>query len=331
MRKLNKKSTRFYTPNMTISKLLTTPLTVIVGITGKQGGSVARALIASDKPYRLRGLTRDITKESARKFVDEGVEMVAVNLSADRPEEALKAFAGADIAFTMTNWNEYLDGEKELAVGKMLVDAAKSVGVKLLIWSAIESFTENTNGRFTLAQFCDSKAAVTAYARASGVPLALAKPGFFATNILAAFYALKPQGDDTYLFTLPISGATRVPLMDPAHDYGLYVQAAIESPELGAGSEVRGGQMISLEEIVAQLSQVCGKKITYKQVEREAWMAAFPPSAKFMAPILGDMFQTFEAVGFFGGKLPTNTDMLARSPRTWMETLEAIPKNQLPA
>lgn len=84
---------------MTISKLLTAPLTVIVGITGRQGGSVARALIASEKPYRLRGLSRDITKPAAQKFAEQGVEMVSVDLRADKPEDALKAFAGAEIAF----------------------------------------------------------------------------------------------------------------------------------------------------------------------------------------------------------------------------------------
>ncbi|KAJ7800466.1 NAD(P)-binding protein [Mycena olivaceomarginata] len=292
---------------MTISKLLTAPLTVIVGITGRQGGSVARALIASEKPYRLRGLSRDITKPAAQKFAEQGVEMVSVDLRADKPEDALKAFAGAEIAFAMTNWNEYRDGAKEAAVGKMLVDTAKTTGVKLLVWSALESFTELTNGRFPLAQFCDSKAEVTAYARASG-----------------------RQEDGSYLFTLPISGATRVPLSDTAHDFGLYVQAAIESPVLGPGSEVRAGRIISLDEIVAQFAQVSGKKIVYKQVDRESWIEAFAPPVKFLGPILGDMFQTFEAAGFFGPKLPTDEHILARKPRSWLEALEATPKELLP-
>ncbi|KAJ7481888.1 NAD(P)-binding protein [Mycena latifolia] len=316
---------------MTISKLLTAPLTVIVGITGRQGGSVARALIASDKPYRLRGLTRDAAKPAAQEFAAQGVEIVGVDLRADKPEDALKAFSGADLAFAMTNWNEYRDGQKEIAVGKMLVDTAKATGVKLLVWSALESFTELTKGRFAQAEFCDSKAAVTAYARASGVPLALAMPGFGSFNIFIAYYALKRQADSSYLFTLPISGATRVPLSDTAHDYGLYVQAAIESPDLGAGSEVRAGKMISLDEIVAQLAQVSGKKIEYKQVDRESWLEGFPPPMKFIGPILGDMFQTFEAAGFFGEKLPTDEAILARRPRTWLEALEATPKDMLPA
>ena len=44
------------------------PRVAIIGITGKQGGSVADALIASSKPYRLVGLTR-----SAHQTVVEGM------------------------------------------------------------------------------------------------------------------------------------------------------------------------------------------------------------------------------------------------------------------
>ncbi|KAJ6578166.1 NAD(P)-binding protein [Mycena capillaripes] len=317
---------------MTVSKLLTAPLTVIVGITGKQGGSVARALMTSNKPYRIRGLSRDLTKPAAQNLAAEGVEMVGVTLAADKPEDALKAFAGAEIAFAMTNWNEYQEGEKEIAVGKMLVDTAKAAGVKLFIWSSMESFTEITNGRFALAQFCDSKASVAAYARAGDVPLALAFPGFWSGNIAIAYYALKRQDDGSYLFTLPISGETRVPLSDTAHDFGLYVQALIESPDLGVGSEVRAGKMISFYEIVEELARVSGKKIAYRQVDRESWLEGFPPTpvGKFMGPILSDMFQTFEAAGYFGGRLPMSDDLLARKPRSWKDILEATPKEMLP-
>ncbi|KAK7065078.1 NAD(P)-binding protein [Favolaschia claudopus] len=319
---------------MAVSKLTTAPLAVIVGITGKQGGSVARALIASERPYRLRGLSRDVTKPAAQDFSKQGVEMVHVTLSVDKAEDAYNAFAGADIAFTMTNWNEYLDKEKEIAVGKLLVDAAKAANVKMLIWSSLPSHTEISQGRFSLAQFTDSKAAVEVYARASGAPLAVAMPGFWSGNIAGAFYALKRQGDgSSYTFEMPFPGTTRVPLSDTANDFGLYVQAQIERGELGVGSEVRAGTMISMDEIVEEFARVSGKTIVYKEVELDAWLEAFPsiPIKGILAPALGDMYRTFGAVGFFGGKLPTDPEILARKPRTWKEIAELIPKEALPA
>jgi len=84
---------------MTISHELSAPLVVVVGATGMQGGSVINALIESDKPYRLRGLTRDASKPAARKLIDQGVEMVSVSIGADNAEKVHQAFEGANIAF----------------------------------------------------------------------------------------------------------------------------------------------------------------------------------------------------------------------------------------
>jgi uncharacterized protein YbjT (DUF2867 family) len=84
---------------MTISQKPPAPLVVVVGATGIQGGSVIKALIQSDKPYRLRGLMRDTSKPAARKMVDQGVEMVDVLISADNAEKVHQAFEGANIAF----------------------------------------------------------------------------------------------------------------------------------------------------------------------------------------------------------------------------------------
>jgi uncharacterized protein YbjT (DUF2867 family) len=84
---------------MTISQDPTAPLAVLVGITGLQGGSVARALIDSEKPYRIRGLTRDATKPAAKAFADQGVDIVTISLTIENAANVREAFKGADIAF----------------------------------------------------------------------------------------------------------------------------------------------------------------------------------------------------------------------------------------
>lgn len=145
--------------------------------------------------------------------------------------------------------------EQEIAEGKLLVDTAKAVGVKLLIWSGLESLTSLSGGKFSHAEFFDSKAEITAYAKQSGVPLSVVQAGYYATNIFNAFYAFKQQSDGSYLFCLPVPSSTVVPLIDIPHDYGTYVRAAIESPTLGAGSEVLSGRLISLGDIIAQLAE----------------------------------------------------------------------------
>jgi uncharacterized protein YbjT (DUF2867 family) len=84
---------------MPISSSLAAPLVVVVGSTGNQGGSVIQALADSDRPYRIRGITRDITKPAAQKLSSQGVEMMNLSLTADNANAVRTAFAEADIVF----------------------------------------------------------------------------------------------------------------------------------------------------------------------------------------------------------------------------------------
>ena len=84
---------------MTISKEPSAPLIVVVGATGLQGGSVVTNLEASDKPYRMRALTRDTSKLSAQALAKRGVEVVSCNISVGNEAEVHKAFKDALFVF----------------------------------------------------------------------------------------------------------------------------------------------------------------------------------------------------------------------------------------
>ncbi|KAJ7126446.1 NAD(P)-binding protein [Mycena crocata] len=307
---------------MTISQDPAAPLAVLVGITGLQGGSVARTLIESDRPYRIRGLTRDATKPAAQAFAAQGVQIVSVSLTIDNARKVREAFENADIAFLVTNFNEHLDKQREISEGRMLIDIAKAVGVKLLIWSGLESLSVLSGGQYPRVGFFDSKSEITGYARQSGVPLAVVEAGYYATNVFEASYALRKQPDGSYVFGLPVPATTEVPVIDVAHDYGLYVRAAIENSALGAGAEVLSGKLISFGEMVSKFS-VSGKKITYVELDRDAFieMTQMPD----YGPMLADMFQAFAVHGYYGPKKMTDESLLARKPRSWSDFLRAIP------
>ncbi|KAJ7049255.1 NAD(P)-binding protein, partial [Mycena amicta] len=301
---------------------------LLVGITGKQGGSVARALVDSDKPYRIRGLTRDASRPAAKAFASEGFEIVAVSISVGNEAAVRAAFEGADIVFIVTNFGEHGSGERETAKGKLMVDAAKAVKTPLLIWSGLESFTELSSGRLPNCAFFDSKAAVTAHAKASGVPLSVVQAGYYATNIFdAVSYAIKAKDDGSYTFSFPMPASTRVPLIDVEADYGLYVRAAIERPQFGVGSELLSGTWISLEEMFVVLSDVIGKKMVYTPFTEEEFAVAFP--IKSFLPVIGDMFRAYVAFGYYGEKTLTSYDVLVRKPRTFREYLESLPRDEL--
>lgn len=75
------------------------PLVVVVGVTGNQGGSVAKALIESEKPYRITGLTRDVSKPTAQAWAEKGVKLHQVDLVVGNEAAAAEAFSGADTIF----------------------------------------------------------------------------------------------------------------------------------------------------------------------------------------------------------------------------------------
>ncbi|KAJ6490220.1 NmrA-like family-domain-containing protein [Mycena vitilis] len=138
---------KIWTTTMTITHAESAPLIAVVGATGVQGGSVIKALAESDKPYRVRGFTRDVTKATSETLEAKGIEMVAVNLVVENKDEVYRAFAGAAFAFLVTNFWEHMDVQKEISEGKMLVDAAKAAGVKGIVWSGLRKIHQGSSIR----------------------------------------------------------------------------------------------------------------------------------------------------------------------------------------
>lgn len=84
---------------MTITSSTNAPLVVIGGVTGNQGRSVLDNLQASDRPYRMRGLTRDASKPKAAELEKLGVEMISIDLKPGNEEAMREAYKGADVVF----------------------------------------------------------------------------------------------------------------------------------------------------------------------------------------------------------------------------------------
>ncbi|KAF8197723.1 NAD(P)-binding protein [Mycena galopus ATCC 62051] len=252
---------------MTITQDHSAPLIAVVGATGTQGGSVIRALADSNKPYRVRGFTRDATKTTAVELLKLGVTMAVVSLIVENKDEVLKAFAGANFAFLVTNFWEHVDPEREIAEGKLLIDAAKSGGVRGIVWSGLPSFSELSGGKFTHVWHFDTKAAVTKYGREAGVPFAEVQAGFYSTNFLTGSGAPVKQADGSFALAWPVSPTMSVPILDVARDYGMFVRTVLELAVFPAGAKfVAYGENIMLKDLVLQLSQKTGKNIVFSQI-----------------------------------------------------------------
>lgn len=76
-------------------------LICVIGVTGNQGGSVAKRF-AQDPNYRVRGITRNPDSEAAKQLASQGIEIVKADL--DDLDSLVKAFNGANVIFSVTNY-----------------------------------------------------------------------------------------------------------------------------------------------------------------------------------------------------------------------------------
>jgi len=314
---------------MTITQDSSAPLVVVTGATGNQGGSVINALADSTKSYRIRGLTRDITKQSAQALSQRGVATVGVTLSVDHKNDVVKAFQGADYIFILTNFWEHFDKQREITEGKMMMDAAASVNPKLVIWSGLQDFTAVSNGKYTHVDHFDGKAAVTAYGRSLGVPLANVEAGTYMENYLT-MSAPKKIGDGKFAIFAPVPGESKICLLDTKHDYGLFVREAIESSrgqQSDPSSEIFAhGDEISWNEIAKTVGEMTGKDVVFMQASEEQFMkgamGAGMPEA--VAKELLEMYQAIAEFGYYGPKdTALSRKYLAKPARTWADFVRA--------
>jgi hypothetical protein len=157
-----------------------TKLVVIIGVTGNQGGSVARTFL-KDPEWRIRGLTRDPKSPASQALSAQGIEMVQANLH--DPESLKGVFKGANIVFSVTDfWKPYFNPnnrdqavaqgksigqyayELEVDQGKNIVDAVAREVAGLdnvgLVASTLCSARESSNGKYTELWHFDGKADV---------------------------------------------------------------------------------------------------------------------------------------------------------------------------
>jgi len=156
---------------------------LITGVTGHQGGAVARALKGSG--FRLRGLTRKPESEHAVVLARDGVEIVKGDL--DDEATLRRTLAGVWGVFGVQNsWEAGVEGEE--AQGKRLATLARETGVEHYVYTSVGSAHKRTG----IPHF-DNKWRIEETVRGLGFPShVILRPVFFMENLLAP-YSL--QGD----------------------------------------------------------------------------------------------------------------------------------------
>ena len=146
---------------------MTKKLTVVVtGSTGKQGGAVARGLLARD--HKVRAVTRDTNSNEAKLLANAGATLVTASL--EDTAAIRKALEGATSLFAVTT--PFGGTDAEIRQGIAAADAAKEAGVHLVFTSV------GSANRQTGVPHFDSKYEVEKHITKVGVHATILAPVF---------------------------------------------------------------------------------------------------------------------------------------------------------
>lgn len=225
-------------------------LTVVVtGSTGKQGGAVARSLLA--RGHKVRAVTRDPNSIQAKLLADAGAALVTPSL--EDTAAIRKALEGATSLFAMTVPSGGTDTETRQGVAA--ADAAKAAGVHLVFTSV------GSANRQTGVPHFDSKYEVEKHIVKVGVRATILAPVAFMENL----YFVKEQlAQGIYAAALP---PTRVLAQVAVADIGAVAVRVLEDAGRFTGKRFDlASDELTGNDVVAILSRVTGRPFSYYQV-----------------------------------------------------------------
>jgi uncharacterized protein YbjT (DUF2867 family) len=251
-------------------------VTLVTGATGKQGGAVARALLAQGA--RVRALVRDLRSPGANALRDLGASLVLGDF--DDEHSLTAACAGARAVFSVQhpNMND-LNSDSERVQGKHLVDAARAAGVAHFVHTPVSGAGEHHRSAPGWKEqtghgvnYWESKAYTEELVRSAGFrSWTVIKPSFFMENFVRPSFLFANFVEDRLLTAL--APTTPVALV-AVQDIGAAAAAAIADPERFRRVDLElAGDRLTMSAIAEVLSEALGTTIEAPRLTAEEAIA----------------------------------------------------------
>ena len=248
---------------------------LITGVTGKQGGAVARALRSTG--FRLYGLTRKPNDERTAALARSGVEIIKGDL--DDEASLRRALAGAWGVFSVQNTGE-AGVEREETQGKRLATLAREVGVEHFVYTSVGSADKRTG-----VPHFDNKWRIEETVRGLRFPShVILRPVFFMENLVAPF-SLKGS---TLAWALGPGTKLQMIAVDDIGWFG--ARAFTEATALNRREIDLAGDVRTLPEATEILTETLGRPIAFAQTPIE--------QVRRYSKEMASMLEWFERVGF---------------------------------
>jgi len=251
---------------------------LVTGATGKQGGAVARELLA--RGYTIRAMTRKPHSEDARALAGLGAEIVRGDL--DDADSLAEAVQGAWGVFALQNtWEAGVEKEEEQ--GQRLAHSAREGGVQHYVYTSVGSAHRQTG----IPHF-ENKWRVEQTVRELKFPsYTILRPVFFMENFLAP--AMKESLAERKLM-MALQPTTALQMI-AVEDIGKYGARAFEQHEALNGQAIDlAGDAKTMPETAAIFSAATGSEIEFVQLSLEEVRQSSEDYAL--------MLEWFDAVGY---------------------------------
>jgi NAD(P)H dehydrogenase (quinone) len=244
---------------------------LVTGASGKLGGLVVAELLTQVPAAQVAAGVR--TPAKAAGLAAKGVQVR--ELDYDRPATVAAALAGVDKVLLVSA----SEPGKRLPQHLAVIEAAKKAGVKLLAYTSIPA---GAHARMELAK---EHVATEAAIRASGVPFAFLRNGWYIENYSDNAGPALAHG--------ALLGAAGSGKLSPASraDFARAAAKVLATPgHEGKAYELGGDEAVGLAEIASFIGKAAGKEVVYKDLpagEFEKLLVSFGLPAGF-ARVLAD-------------------------------------------
>lgn len=245
---------------------------LVMGATGKQGGSVIRALLRAGRS--VRAFVRDPSSDAAQALAVQGVEVVKGEFTDTASLDA--ALTGVDGVFSVQMGSQPSDPHTEVLAGEALVQAAHRANVRVIVHSSVaragdhEQFVDWKEGRWE-PSYWQNKAAVNEKVKAQGFRhWVILKPAMIMEDIVPPqadlqFPSLRERGR----FETAIAADTSIDWI-AVEDIGAFAAAAFDKPERFHGHEIDlAAESVTLPEVAAKIAQATGRPVSAVTLSKE--------------------------------------------------------------
>ncbi len=229
---------------------------LVTGASGQLGRLVIDGLLKTVPASEIGVLVR--SEKAAAEFAAKGLHVHNGDYS--RPDSLKAAFAGVDRALLISS----SEIGQRTAQHRNAIEAAKLAGVKLLAYTSL--LHADTSPLGLAEEHRQTEAAL----KASGVPHALLRNGWYSENYAASIPAALAHGA-----VLGSANAGRIASAARAD----YAEAAVRvltaaEPQAGRVYELAGDAAYTLAEFAAELSKQSGKAVAYRDLPQADYEAA---------------------------------------------------------